>query len=332
VAISEDELRPPDLMRLKEPALAHDIAFLQRRRAQFVAVPCPGCGGREASPWGEKSGFRFTRCPACRTIWMNPRAPQELLHGFYRQSENYAFWNRHIFPASEPVRRERLFVPRAQRTVAACRRFGAGPGTLMDVGAAFGTFCDAVRAEGHFTRVVAVEPTPELAQTCRDRGIETYEEPVERLSLPPRSVDVITAFEVLEHLFSPEGFLRRCAAFLAPGGLLIATCPSGEGLGTLVIGARAKAVDHEHINLFNPESLARLFGACGLEVLEVATPGELDVELLMKAFAEDPSLAQGQGFFSHLFGAGREALRSAFQQFLRDNLLSSHLWIVGRAP
>ena len=35
-----------------------------------------------------------------------------LLHEFYSQSKNYAFWNEFVFPATEEMRRERIFRPR----------------------------------------------------------------------------------------------------------------------------------------------------------------------------------------------------------------------------
>lgn len=44
--------------------------------------------------------------------------------------------------------------------------------------------------------------------------------------LAPNSVDLISAFEVLEHLAEPDAFLTRCAAALRPGGRLIASVPN----------------------------------------------------------------------------------------------------------
>ena len=56
-------------------------------------------------------------------------------------------------------------------------------GTLFDVGAGFGTFCEEVDRLGAFDRVVALEPEPHLAETCRGKGLEVIEAPVEQAEL-----------------------------------------------------------------------------------------------------------------------------------------------------
>lgn len=49
------------------------------------------------------------------------------------------------------------------------------------------------------------------------------------------------------------------------------------------LGAHSLAVDGEHLNLFNPESLRRLVVSAGFEVLTVHTPGRLDAEFVREA-------------------------------------------------
>ena len=50
-----------------------------------------------------------------------------------------------------------------------------------------------------FAKVIGIEPTPDLAQTCRDLGIHIIEAPYEQVALCEK-VDVIAHFEVIEHL------------------------------------------------------------------------------------------------------------------------------------
>ena len=49
--------------------------------------------------------------------------------GVLLESQNYAYWNDVIFPASEAVRREKIFRPRAQRMADLCRRVGVTGGS-----------------------------------------------------------------------------------------------------------------------------------------------------------------------------------------------------------
>ncbi|MBU1013786.1 MAG: class I SAM-dependent methyltransferase [Bacteroidetes bacterium] len=325
----EIDIRPSDLMKLKEPALEHDKQFLLARKDEFIKVNCPACCSDDHSKWAIKDNFDYTICNQCNTVFMNPRANELLLADFYKQSKNYEFWNKYIFPASDEIRKERIFKPRAQKVIDFCTKHQIN-GTILEVGAAYGTFCEAIKGFNYFQRIIAVEPTPDLAETCRKKDLEVFQEPIENVKLPNESIDVVVSFEVIEHLFNPKDFIINCTSMLKKGGLFICTCPSIDGLGTLVLKEKAKVIDHEHLNYFSPSSLALLFQDCCLEILEVSTPGELDVDLLKNAFIENPEDFSDQQFISKILSSEEEKIRNNFQDFLKKNLLSSHLWIIGR--
>lgn len=329
--LRETDIRPDHLMDEQAARYAADVRRLLEHQGAFVAVPCPACAANDGQEVFRKYGMVYRVCPACETMYVSPRPTPVLLEMYYSSSENYAYWNRHIFPQSEPARRERIFRPRAQRVAEICRRHGVGGGTLLEVGAGFGTFCEEVRQLGLFERIVAVEPTPSLAETCRRRGLEVIEKPIEQAELPA-GFQVIASFEVIEHLFAPSAFISRCVRLLAPGGLLILTCPSIKGFDIMTLGHLSTAVDTEHLNYFHPASVALLATKCGLEVLEVATPGKLDAELVRKrALAGEIDLS-GQPFLRRVLVDEWEQLGEKFQTFLAENRLSSHLWLVARKP
>src|SRR5262245_8326393 len=121
--LSEHELCPDDLLSEQEKAFARDIARLQARRGEFVAVACPACGSKGATRAFEKHSFAFVRCAECATIYMSPRPSERVMADYYANSENYAHWAKHIFPASEPARREKIHKPWLERVRGYCERF-----------------------------------------------------------------------------------------------------------------------------------------------------------------------------------------------------------------
>ena len=123
-----------------------------------------------------------------------------------------------------------------------------------------------------FKRVVAVEPTPSLADTCRTRGVEVIQSTIEQARLE-HGVDVVVSFEVIEHLFDPAAFVVRCRDVLRSRGLLVLTCPNIQGFDIDVLGPVSPAIDVEHLNYFHPASLSALLVSHGFEVLETSTPG-----------------------------------------------------------
>lgn len=328
--LSEHELCADELLAGQEAAFQRDIERLHARRHEFVQVPCPACALDASRAEFEKFGFSFRRCLECATIYMNPRPSAAVMTDYYARSENYAYWAEHIFPASETSRREKIHKPWLARVRRYCERYRVNRGTLLEIGPGFGTFASVAIESGAFRRVIAVEPTPELAAACRNRGIEVLEKRVEDVGNDIEPADVVVAFEVIEHLFQPSAFLTQCARLLRPAGLLVLSCPNGLGFDIAVLGAKSLAVDAEHVNLFNPASLSRLLERSAFEVLEATTPGRLDAEFVHDAaLAGDIDLSTN-AFLQRVLVDEWDRLGWPFQQFLAAHALSSHMWIAAR--
>src|SRR6185295_16136615 len=95
--------------------------------------------------------------------------------------------------------------------------------------------------------------------------------------------------------------------------------PNGEGFDIAELGSTSLAIDPEHVNLFNPRSLPALIEACGLEVLEVTTPGRLDVEFVRTAILEGRVREPSNPFLRRVLIDEWEQLGWPFQQFLSEN-------------
>jgi len=329
--LSEHELCPDELLAGQEAAFARDIARLHVRRAEFVTVACPACASGSCTPAFSKFGFAFQKCSHCGTIYMSPRPSAAVMADYYAHSENYAYWAKYIFPASEASRREKIHKPWLERVLGLCDRHGVRRGTLLEAGPGFGTFASVATESGAFDRVVAVEPTPEMAAACRARGVEVIERRIEDVSKSEIDfADVVVSFEVIEHLFEPSELIIQSARLLRPGGLLVLSCPNGMGFDIAMLGPGSQAVDAEHVNLFNPESLSILLGRCGFDVVEATTPGRLDAEIVRDAVIAKGNAADLDPFLRRVLIEEWDRLGWPFQQFLAASGLSSHMWVAAR--
>jgi SAM-dependent methyltransferase len=328
--LSEEEICPTELLKGQEEAFARDVARLQARSAEFILEPCPACGSELCDPAFEKWTFRYVTCKKCSTLYMRPRPSPEVMHAYYSNSENYAYWAKHIFPASETARREKIHRPWFDRVAGYCRKCGIEQGVMLEVGPGFGTFSAVAKESGFFRKVIAVEPTPEMAASCRARGIEVINKRIEDMTDEVPEADLVVAFETIEHLYEPALFIKQCARFLRPGGLLVVSCPNGQGFDIAALGPVSLAIDPEHVNLFNPSSLSLLVEACGFEVLEVTTPGRLDAEFVRTAVQAKQFDLKDQPFLQRVLIDEWDRLGWPFQQFLAQNGLSSHMWLAAR--
>ena len=329
--ITEHEIRPPQLMKKQRIAAVTDVGRMLSKYELFVFVPCPACGSEDSVPKFEKNSISYVECGTCQTFYVNPRPSPDVLEWFYRDSPNYAYWNEFIFPASEAVRREKIFVPRVDRLLELCRKYEIKTDALLEIGAGFGTFCAEVKRRNVFKRVVAVEPTPDLAKTCRERDIDVLEMPVEHVQMNADQLfDAVASFEVIEHLFAPVDFVGHMKRLLRPGGILMLACPNGQGFDIETLGKVSNTVDHEHLNYFNPKSLARLLTHCGLEILESFTLGQLDADLVRNKILSGEFDVSEQPFLRKVLIDDWEHLGSPFQEFLVQQGQSSNMWIVAR--
>lgn len=327
--LTEAELCPLELLADQEAAFQRDIDRMLSRSSEFVVVSCPACASARSDEAFGKFGFHFQKCKSCGTLFMNPRPSEAVLADYYANSENYQIWAEQIFPASEESRKQKLCVPWLNRIVEYCDTFQVSRDVLVEIGPGFGTFAQVATESGSFGEVLAIEPTPELAQACSARGVNVVRsrvEDIEESAMPQASV--VVAFEVIEHLFEPAKFLSSAHSLLDDKGLLILSCPNGMGFDISVLGPNSLAVDAEHVNLFNPESLSTLLTTCGFEILEVSTPGRLDAEFVRDAALREA--VQLDPFLERVLISDWDKLGWPFQQFLANHGLSSHMWTVAR--
>ena len=109
-------------------------------------------------------------------------------------------------------------------------------------------------------------------------------------------------------------------------GLLILSCPNGNGFDVKTLKTESDTVDHEHLNYFNPYSIGVLLNSCGFKTLEVFTPGRLDAELIRKKIISGEfKLEDDEELLKCVLIEEWDKLGIAFQQFLVKNSLSSSM-------
>ena len=188
--------------------------------------PCPACARRRAAPAVAQVRPRLPRCSDCGTVYMSPRPTRSSRRVLPALGELRVLEPRRLPGLRGGAAREDL--PAARRA----RRRDREPARRADgarVARRRGRLRHVLRggraSSARFERVVALEPEPHLAETCRGKGLEVIEAPVEQASCRSRGVDVVTSFEVIEHLFSPREFIDRCAE-RAPTGRPASSSPA----------------------------------------------------------------------------------------------------------
>jgi 2-polyprenyl-3-methyl-5-hydroxy-6-metoxy-1,4-benzoquinol methylase len=160
------------------------------------------------------------------------------------------------------------------------RRLGAPVrgARLLDVGCGTGGFLDYVRSVGAFG--AGFDASAAQVQAAQARGLDV------RHSVSPAryrsdtaeasGFDVVTLWDVFEHLREPKAFLEELTGLMRPGALLYISVPNGGALQwkRTVWEAAGRTFSYEpweHVFYYRPKSLARYLNAWGLDCVEVGS-------------------------------------------------------------
>jgi SAM-dependent methyltransferase len=191
--------------------------------------------------------FRMVRCLHCGLYYLNPRPDQKEIHRYYPH-DYLAF--------QKSIEEETAFLKRMDRRYGIYKRCRAvtkvlpGPGRILDIGCATGLFLSGMKERGW--EVLGIELNEQAAAYARERmGLDIIIGNFLEADLPKRYFDVISLWDVLEHLPDPLSVLKKISKIIRPGGLLVLNLPNPESweakrFGPLWIGWDLP----RHFNLF----------------------------------------------------------------------------------
>jgi 2-polyprenyl-3-methyl-5-hydroxy-6-metoxy-1,4-benzoquinol methylase len=152
---------------------------------------------------------------------------------------------------------------------------GVGGGRVLDIGSGYGFFRVALgEADYEHDGLEVSRFAREVA--ARTYGLTTYAGTLDqhRANWEGR-YDVVTLFDLIEHLADPWGLLADVASILRPGGVVGVKTPNLECPEAEVFGAHYHSLKREHLVFFTPESLTAAAVAAGLEPVHVTTISHL---------------------------------------------------------
>jgi len=206
-----------------------------------------------------KSGVDIYTCPTCGCIM----ADLEFSHAQYEAASYYTM----AFKTKAEIEGEWGF--RWRYILSTIRRYMATP-KLLDVGAGNGYFVYLARNEFGMPAEGIEISAAEVDYARATFGVELLRGD---LSAVTGRYDVITSFNVLEHVKEPTSLLHEMTERLAPGGLLVITTPNPSCIHRRLRGLHKwnMVCPPHHINLFTRTALKEMLARKGLDVLEYST-------------------------------------------------------------
>ena len=172
---------------------------------------------------------------------------------------------------------ERLYLKTFRRRMKFVDRFIPERARVLDVGCAAGYFLRVMRDRGHDAYGI------EVSEAIASEAVERVGEgrihvgtlgsvPEARQGFAHESFDLVTLWDVLEHIPDPQSLLRQARSMLKPDGCLIVETQNVDSRFATMLGPRWHHYKHqEHIYHFNPATARRLLEQSGFAIAELTS-------------------------------------------------------------
>jgi 2-polyprenyl-3-methyl-5-hydroxy-6-metoxy-1,4-benzoquinol methylase len=232
-------------------------------------IPCILCGSSRRAVMHEKAPYQIVRCADCGLVYTLPRLSSDALREMY-QSDYWRSDAAKDFGYTDYVADEPLYVKTFRMRGDLVARHRPPPARLLDVGCAAGFALTALRERGYDVRGVELsKPMAELARRRLGDDAAVHCGVLEESLFGGAKFDVITMFDVVEHVEDPVAFLATARRMLSPGGVIVFETQNVASRFARLMGVRWQHYKfQEHLWHFDPKTMRVLLAKAGLELVE----------------------------------------------------------------
>ncbi|MCS6967177.1 MAG: class I SAM-dependent methyltransferase [Cytophagales bacterium] len=143
---------------------------------------------------------------------------------------------------------------------------------ILDVGCGIGHFLQVAQTKGW--QVHGTEVTDRAVELCTAKGIAMKKGELNALWYPPESFDIITSFEVIEHINNPRQEVAKFYHLLRKGGIVYITTPNFNSALRFLLKERYNVIQYpEHLSYYTPATLEKLMQMSGFSKIWIRTTG-----------------------------------------------------------
>ena len=212
-----------------------------------------------------ENNYPVYQCVACKTIWNH--AQEELDNEFYESTEyrDRIEGNSEIETYYEKHDKEVLDKLNMTGTDIFRNK------TVADIGCAGGSFLDFI--SGVTKDIVAIEPSRAYQKELHKKGYNALQYASEAMIDWKGKCDVITSFDVIEHVDDPKKFVQDMYELCSEDGMIICGTPTDYSVLRKMLGAEFDKFifQVQHPWILSTESMKLIFEEAGFRNIEVKT-------------------------------------------------------------
>jgi 2-polyprenyl-3-methyl-5-hydroxy-6-metoxy-1,4-benzoquinol methylase len=200
---------------------------------------------------------------------MNPLETIRKTNEYYRKAKN----------THAPIVRDSC-LRTAQSQLRLIQKHASGT-SLLDIGCAQGFFLFNASKAGYAAKGVEISQDA-VAYARNEFGLDVEAQPFEELRFGAAHFDVVTLWQVLEHVPYPLTMLREVNRILRPGGLVVVSTPDIGGIPAKILRKKWWDIKRLHINQFATKTLAHVLRNAGFRnISPVSFRGYVSLSILL---------------------------------------------------
>lgn len=220
-----------------------------------VPKDCPICLSKDQITLRfKKNDYRIYQCCDCRGLFVHPQPEEKDLLDIYSK-EYFQRGNKYKPVGANPCRDPNYHNDLAKLNLIKKHKTS---GRLLDVGCAMGGFLKVARDQGF--DVNGVEVSQYATEYVKNNlGIEVSNCPLPSAGLSEESFDVITLWDVIEHLSDPHPTLAAANKLLRRDGILLLSTGDVSSLLARIMGSHWHLLTPpQHLFFYMPQSMEKV--------------------------------------------------------------------------
>lgn len=267
--IDGEKLHPAEIMQELERLRKRDMdGYLEPstgtlREDLSVAVDaCPACKSQRRQFAFRKEAFSYQSCENCGSVYVERRLNAAMMETLYGPDGRSVYQMKHLYIPTADYRIETIYKRKAEalRSLTAGRR-------LLDFGCSAGYFMAAARNAGW--DVDGVELNEFSANWAKQElGLEAvFHGDIREAGYAPQSFDIITMWDVFEHVPDPAALLELVKPYLKADGTIVIETSHIDCFETEFLNAdNTNIVGDLHLIHFTLDALKKIATSRGFDV------------------------------------------------------------------
>jgi len=219
----------------------------------YTREPCPTCNYQPDESLFTKSSGDYAYCPRCDHIFLvNPISQEKLIEFYANYPTSSLEWHQNESEFYKRIYQQGIELIEPHRN----------GDRLLDIGCSSGYFLSIAGLKGF--DAFGIEPNAKEAGYALKNGIKLIGSTIDSLPANLDAFDVISLWDVLEHIRQPVSYLASMRSLLSKDGLVFVQIPTSDSLAARIMREKCNMFDGiEHQTLFSARSLDSAFKQAG---------------------------------------------------------------------